>query len=86
MAVFAFTVFIPKGLVLTHKGDVTMTHIILENEKQRNFKKTMAKLMKAHPHITYLTMFVGVPLFIILSVFVFTSVVMLPISWLLGWI
>ena len=39
-----------------------------------------------HPYLSYLLMFIVAPLLILLPVVLATAAVMLPVSWLCGWL
>ena len=39
-----------------------------------------------HPHLTFLAMLIGMPLFLLIAVAICTTVVALPLSLILGWI
>ena len=41
---------------------------------------------RMHPYLSFVCRFVGMPLLILLAVCVLTSVIVLPVAWLCGWI
>lgn len=46
----------------------------------------MERFAFRHPHFTFLAMFVGVPTFILIAVFICTVLIVLPISLIFGWL
>lgn len=38
-----------------------------------------------HPFLLFLFTFAGIPVFMVLAVILCTSVIILPVSWILGW-
>lgn len=64
-----------------------MAHMIRAMKKwELTFDEKTERLIFKHPLLGFVGMFVGVPLFILIAVGVSTTAVMLPVSWLLGWL
>ena len=63
-----------------------MINTILTSPKQNKFDKAVEKFMYRHPYVAFLTLFIGMPIFILIAVFVCTTVAILPISWAMGWL
>lgn len=63
-----------------------MMNIILTNPKQNKFDKAVERFMYRHPYAAFLALFVGMPIFILIAVFVCTTVIVFPIAWIMGWI
>lgn len=49
-------------------------------------EKQMEKFLFHHPIIGLLLIVVGMPVFVLLAVAVSSTAVMLPVSWLMGWL
>ena len=45
-----------------------------------------ARFVSAHPRLSYLTLYVIMPVGILLAVCACATMVMLPMAWLLGWL
>lgn len=54
--------------------------------KQRNDNSPIQILIDAHPVLSYLTVLVALPVFIVFALTVSTSLIAAPISLLLGWL
>lgn len=39
-----------------------------------------------HPYVSFLALFIGMPLCILLAVCLCTTVTMLPVAWIMGWV
>ncbi len=63
-----------------------MMNTILTVHKQNKFDKVVERFMHSHPYIVCLSLFIGMPIFILIGVFLCAAAVMLPISWIMGWI
>lgn len=59
---------------------------ILANLKQNKFNTMVENFMSHHPYVTFLALFIGMPLFILIAVFVCTTSVALPIALVMEWI
>lgn len=54
--------------------------------KGRALDQTMAHFLYQHPCMSWLIMFIGLPIGILLAVMISTIVIMLPVSFLFGWV
>lgn len=59
---------------------------ILTSHKQNKLDKAAEKFMCRHPRIAFFTLFIGMPILILIAVFVGTTLIMFPISWIMGWL
>lgn len=58
-----------------------MTAIIKSIHKMENrFDKTAERFAFHHPYLAFLAMFIGMPLFVLIAVFVCTVLVTLPLA------
>lgn len=39
-----------------------------------------------HPYMAFMTMFIGLPIFILLAVTACTMIITLPFAWIFGWL
>lgn len=53
---------------------------------ERRFDRKAESFTFHHPVLASLLMFVGLPLFVLTAVCLFTIVISLPVSWLMGWV
>lgn len=51
---------------------------------EREFDLRAERFLWKHPFLGFLAMFVGMPMFILVCVCVSTTVIALPVAWLLG--
>lgn len=64
-----------------------MAYIMQRIYKFGELFDTRAKWMVCcHPYIAFLSVFIGVPIFILTAVGICTTAIVLPISWIIGWI
>lgn len=64
-----------------------MTKIIKSFYKaEHKFDATAERFFFHHPYLGFLTAFIGIPIFILGAVTISTTVIMLPLSLLFGWI
>lgn len=61
-------------------------HAFLIKYKQNKWDKAINRYMESHPRIATLILFVAMPIFILAGVFACTATVIIPLSWLLGWL
>lgn len=59
---------------------------ILTSHKQNKLDKAAERFMGRHPRTAFFMLLVGMPIFILAAVFVGTTLIMLPISWIMGWL
>lgn len=50
------------------------------------FDLKAARFVAAHPLAGFIIIFIGMPIFVLIAVGISTTIIMLPISWLLGWL
>lgn len=53
---------------------------------ESNFDASAERFFFYHPYLGFLTAFVGIPIFILVAVTISTTAIMLPVSFLLGWL
>lgn len=64
-----------------------MTRILnFIHKAEQRFDNAATHFVYHHPFLGYLVAFVGVPLLILVAVFVCTTILALPIAWIFGWI
>ena len=64
-----------------------MTAIIKSIHKFENsFDKKTERFAIHHPYIAFATIFIGMPLFILMIVTIATMILVLPVSWIFGWL
>ena len=64
-----------------------MTQVIQTVRRfERRFDESTVHLMERHPLLVFLATFIGMPLAVLLAVFALTAFVMVPVSWLCGWL
>ena len=56
----------------------------------RNFEDKFDRIAERftfhHPYLAFLAMFIGMPIFILIAVFISTVVIIFPIAWIFGWL
>lgn len=52
----------------------------------KHLEESMEYFAFRHPYISYLALFIGMPISILAMVFVCTVMVAVPVAWLLGWL
>lgn len=55
-------------------------------EKEIVFENQAEKYLFHHPYIGFFLIVAGMPIFILLAVTICTAVIMLPISYFMGWL
>ena len=55
-------------------------------ENHRYGEHGIKRFAKQHPYVYWACMFAGAPAILVAAVFLLTSAVMLPLSWMLGWL
>lgn len=50
------------------------------------FDTSVEELIEYHQILGFLTIFVGMPLLVLIAVCAGTTIIMLPLAWMLGWI
>ncbi|KAF5061689.1 hypothetical protein DSECCO2_312620 [anaerobic digester metagenome] len=50
------------------------------------FNQEAERFLFRHPVLGFLGIFIGVPIFVLIAVCVGTTLMMLPVSWLLDWL
>lgn len=50
------------------------------------FDTSLEELIECHQILGFLTIFVGMPLFVLIAVCAGTTIIMLPLAWIFGWI
>lgn len=64
-----------------------MTFIMQSIHKfEKRFDQCAEHFVFHHPYIAFFTILVGIPIFILIAVTLFTVSITLPISWLMGWV
>lgn len=64
-----------------------MTAIIKSIHKfEDDFDRKAEQFAFHHPYIAFVMMFIGIPLFTLMEVAASTTVLILPIAWILGWL
>lgn len=64
-----------------------MTAIIKSIHKfEDDFDRKAERFAFHHPYIAFVMMFIGIPLFTLMEVAASTTVLILPIAWILGWL
>ncbi len=53
---------------------------------ENKFNRDVEHFAFRHPRLAFLAMFVGVPIIILIGVFICTVLIVLPISWIFGWL
>lgn len=53
---------------------------------EAGFDKKAVRFASHHPYLAYLAVFIGMPLFILGAVFLSTTVIMLPLALIFGWL
>ena len=53
---------------------------------EHRFDAAMGRFLLRHPFLGYLAVLVGVPFFILIVVFVFTTILALPWALIFGWL
>ena len=62
-----------------------MTAIIKSIHKfEDDFDRKAERFVFHHPYIAFVMMFIGIPLFVLMAVAASTTVLILPIAWILG--
>lgn len=54
------------------------------HRSELNIENCIVNLMKRHPNISFVLIFIGMPVFILTAIFLITMVTVLPIALLLG--
>ncbi len=63
-----------------------MTKILISIHKAEDRCNAAAqRFFSHHPVLGYLTAFIGIPVFILVAVFVFTTILALPFALIFGW-
>lgn len=55
------------------------------NKYKSKIDAYITKLMKRHPFIAFLMIFIGMPIFILLAVFAVVYLIALPLGFIMGW-
>lgn len=64
-----------------------MTAIIKSIHKfEDDFDRKAERFAFHHPYIAFAMMFIGIPLFTLMAVAASTTVLILPVAWILGWL
>lgn len=64
-----------------------MTAIIKSIHKfEDDFDRKAERFAFHHQYIAFVMMFIGIPLFTLMAVSASTTVLILPIAWILGWL
>ena len=58
---------------------------VISAKSKSNAQKS-EKFFMCHPYAAFWTIFIGLPTFILVAVFVTATAILLPVSWLLGWL
>ena len=53
---------------------------------EQEFDSKAARFLWKHPFLGFLSIFVGIPIFILICVCVSTIIIALPVAWLLGFL
>lgn len=53
---------------------------------ESDFDASVERYFFHHPYLGYFTAFIGIPIFILGAVIISTIVIMIPLSFLFGWI
>lgn len=63
-----------------------MTAIVKSIHKfEDDFDRKAERFAFHHPYLAFVTMFIGMPLFILMAVAASTTVLALPMAWIFGW-
>ena len=63
-----------------------MTAIVQKtHELEFDIETTINTFVYKHPYITFLSMFIGMPICILFLVFILTTIIVLPFGLILGW-
>ncbi|MEG0229024.1 MAG: hypothetical protein RR549_00220 [Oscillospiraceae bacterium] len=63
-----------------------MINTISTNHKHNKFDKAIGSFFNHHQCLSFLALYIAMPLFILFSVFVCSSIVILPIGFIMGWL
>lgn len=64
-----------------------MTAILQSIHKiEDKFDRCAGRFALRHPCVAFLAMLIGIPLFILIAVAVFTTVIAFPLAWIFGWL
>lgn len=53
---------------------------------EKNINRKMERFAEHNPYISFLIMFIGAPIGVLAAVFLSTTIIMLPVSLIFGWI
>lgn len=56
------------------------------HDLEDKFDRCAERFALRHPCLVFLTMFIGMPLFILIVVAVSTMLIAIPIAWIFGWL
>lgn len=82
-----FPILIPPMLACVHKEESVMAVIVKAVHKfESSFDRKVEQFACAHPFLAFLAIVVGIPIFILCTVFVCTILITLPFSLIFGWL
>lgn len=61
-----------------------MPTTLLNRPKQTKFDKAVQLFLYRHPRAAFFILFICMPIFILLAVFICAGAVILPIAWIMG--
>lgn len=53
---------------------------------ENKFNRSAERFAFHHPYLAFFAMFIGMPIFILIAVAASTTLIMLPIAWIFGWL
>lgn len=56
------------------------------HDLEDKFDQYAERFVLRHPCLAFLTMFIGMPLFILIVVAVSTMLIAIPVAWIFGWL
>ena len=64
-----------------------MTHVVHSIERlTAKCRETTDRFAQFHPYLTFTCAFIGIPLLTLVIIFACTSLCMLPVAWICGWL